>query len=141
MLKLAFALTLAATPLAAQEVITTPFDGAFADATFALENAIISEGLVVDHISHVGEMLNRTMADVGSDVTIFDAADVYQFCSATTSREVMEADPLNIAYCPYGIFVFEKDGAVTMGYRTYPEGPMDAVEDLLARIVAAATEF
>ena len=108
------ALILALMPVAAtaQEAITTPYDGSFEDATFAVENAIIGKGLVVDHVSHVGEMLDRTRADVGSDTVIFDAADVFLFCSAVTSREVMEADPMNIAHCPYGIFVTDREGEV-----------------------------
>ena len=137
-LALALALALAAGPAAAQEVVAHDFDGSFDDATFAVETAIVGEGLVIDHVSHVGDMLARTGADVGSAETVFTAADVFTFCSAVVSREVMEADPMNIAYCPYGIFVAERDGAVTVGYRTYPDGPMDAVEELLAGIVRAA---
>ena len=132
------ALALCPAVATAQEVVTTPYDGSFGDATFAVENAIIGKGLVVDHVSHVGDMLNRTAGDVGSDVEIFEAADVFLFCSAVTSREVMEADPMNIAYCPYGVFVADRDGEVLIGYRSYPDGPMDAVEALLAEIVDEA---
>lgn len=126
------------TASAAEGIITHPFDGTFDDATFAVETAIIGQGLVIDHVSHVGEMLNRTGADVGSDVEIFREADVFTFCSATVSRAVMEADPLNIGYCPYGIFVAETGDGVMIGYRAYPDGPMDMVEDLLAGIVGDA---
>ncbi|MCI4662036.1 MAG: DUF302 domain-containing protein [Neomegalonema sp.] len=107
---------------------------AFDDATFALENAIIEAGLKVDHVSHVGEMLERTRGDVGSDVIVFGQADVYQFCSAVLSRKVMEIDPLNIAHCPYGVFVAQapgEDGAVLVGYRKLPEGEMQEVQALL----------
>lgn len=122
----------------AQEVVTYPFDGSFEDATFSVENAIVGEGLVVDYVSHVGEMLNRTGEDVGSDVTIFDAADVFLFCSAVVSRKVMEVDPANIAHCPYGIFVTDRDGAVEVGYRTMPDGPMQEVQSLLDGIAKEA---
>ncbi|MBB3713711.1 uncharacterized protein (DUF302 family) [Limimaricola variabilis] len=122
----------------AQEVITYPFDGSFEDATFSVESAIVGEGLVVDYVSRVGDMLNRTGEDVGSDVTIFDAADVFLFCSAVVSRKVMEADPSNIAHCPYGIFVTDKDGAVEIGYRAMPEGPMQDVQSLLDGIAREA---
>ncbi|MES0863171.1 DUF302 domain-containing protein [Ruegeria sp. SCPT10] len=122
----------------AQEVITTPFDGSFDDATFAVESAIVGQGLVIDYVSHVGEMLNRTGADVGSDKQIFAAADIFIFCSAKLSREVMEADPMNIGFCPYGIFVAEDDNGVTVGYRSYPEGPMQKVQTLLSEIVKEA---
>jgi len=138
-LALAAALALAS-PAFAQEAITHDFDGSFDDAAFAVETAIVNQGLVIDYTSHVGDMLNRTGEDVGSEVTIFDAADIYLFCSAVVSREVMEADPMNIQHCPYGIFITEKDGTVQIGHRDYPDGPMDAVEDLLEGIVAEALE-
>ncbi|MBV7409600.1 DUF302 domain-containing protein [Maritimibacter sp. DP1N21-5] len=116
-------------------IVSHAYDGSFDDAAFALENAIVGQGLVIDYVTHTGEMLNRTGLDVGSEVALFEAADVYLFCSAVVSREVMEADWRNIAFCPYGIFVAERDGEVTLGYQNYPEGPMDAVEALLETIV------
>ena len=127
-----------ASAAAAQDYVSHDFPGSFDDAAFAVENAIVNQGLVIDFVSHVGEMLARTGGDVGSDVELFEAADIFVFCSAVVSREVMEADPMNLAYCPYGIFVAERDGAVTVGYRTYPDGPMDAVETLLEGIVQEA---
>lgn len=141
MRKTLLATTLAAGAAAAtaEEGHVTTYDGTFEDASFELEQAITGQGLVVDYVSHVGDMLNRTGEDVGSDVRIFDRADVYIFCSAKVSREVMEADPSNIVHCPYGIYVAEREGEVTIGYRDYPEGPMQAVEDLLAGIVSEVT--
>lgn len=136
----ALALLVPAIPALAQDVVTKPFDGSFDDAAFAVESAITNKGLVIDYVSHVGEMLNRTAADVGSEVELFDEADVYIFCSALVSRSVMEADPMNIAYCPYGIFVAQRGEDVMVGYRSYPEGPMQEVETLLADIVADATD-
>lgn len=118
--------------------VVYPFDGTFEDATFSVENAIIGKGLVIDHVSHTGEMLARTAADVGSSVEIFGAADVYLFCSSVVSRKVMEADPMNIAHCPYGVFVAERAGEVMIGYRTYPEGPMKEVQALLDDIAREA---
>lgn len=126
-----------AVPAAAQQVLYD-FDGGFEDATFAVENAIIGKGLVIDYTSHVGEMLNRTGEDVGSGTKLFDNADIFLFCSAVVSRQVMEADLMNISNCPYGIFVYEKDGAVKIGYRDFPNASMDPVEDLLSEIVDEA---
>ena len=114
------------------------FDGSFDDATFGVESAIVGQGLVIDYVSHTGEMLNRTAADVGSSTKLFEAADIFVFCSAVLSRKVMEADPMNIAYCPYGIFVAEREGKVMVGYRNYPEGPMQQVQTLLDEIVREA---
>lgn len=115
-----------------------PFDGSFEDAAFSVESAIIGKGLVIDYVSHTGEMLNRTGEDVGSDVALFAEADIFVFCSATVSREVMEVDPMNIAYCPYGVFVAERGGEVMIGYRNYPEGEMQKVQSLLDDIVREA---
>lgn len=115
-----------------------PFDGSFDDATFLVESAIIGKGLVIDYVSHTGEMLNRTGSDVGSDVALFTEADIFIFCSASLSREVMEVDPMNIAYCPYGVFVAERNGDVMIGYRNYPEGEMKKVQSLLDDIAREA---
>jgi len=93
---------------------------------------------VIDYVSHTGDMLNRTGADVGSEAELFAAADIFLFCSAVISRQVMEADPMNIAHCPYGIFVAERGGEVMVGYRNYPDGEMQAVQALLDEIAQDA---
>jgi uncharacterized protein (DUF302 family) len=125
---------------AADQSVTYTFDGSFEDAAFAVESAIVGRGLVIDYVSHTGEMLARTAADVGSDVELFTEADIFLFCSAQLSREVMESDPMTIAHCPYGIFVAERGGEVMVGYRTYPEGEMQKVQSLLDEIVKEAME-
>ena len=114
------------------------YDGSFDDAAFSVESAIIDKGLNIDYTSHVGDMLSRTGQDVGSDVTLFDSAEIYIFCSAVLSRKMMEADPMNIAHCPYGIFVADRAGQVVVGYRNYPDGPMQEVQALLDEIVKEA---
>lgn len=129
----------AAFSASAEEAYTVyPFEGSFGDATFSVESAIVGRGLVIDYVSHTGDMLNRTAADVGSDVKLFEAADVFLFCSAVVSRKVMEADPMNIAHCPYGIFVADRDGQVMIGHRNYPEGAMQDVQALLGEIAREA---
>ena len=139
--KLLLALGLALpTAVLADESVFTSYDGSFDDATFAVESAIVDQGLVIDYVSHVGDMLARTGAEVGSDKMLFKEADIFVFCSAVVSREVMEADPMNIAHCPYGIVVAEMDDGVMIGRRGYPEGPMDKVEALLDGIIAVAIE-
>ena len=133
---LAAALAVCAAPaLADGDVVTYETDLPYGAVAFGLEN-----GLVIDHVSDVGGMLSRTRADVGSDVVLYEAAEAYGFCSATVSRAVMEADPMNIAYCPYHVFIMQEAGAetVTIGYRGYPDGAMDQVEALLDRIARNA---
>lgn len=139
---LAISLSLcAATQASAGEAILYDYEGTFEDATFAVEDAIVSKGLVIDYRSHAGDMLERTRETVGSDVVLFDNADIFLFCSAVVSRKVMEADPMNIVHCPFSIFVADQAGKVTIGHRDYPEGPMQMVEDLLTEIVTEATSF
>jgi uncharacterized protein (DUF302 family) len=129
---------LAATAQAQDTSTVYDFEGSFDDAAFSVENAIIGKGLVIDYVSHTGEMLNRTGADVGSTEPLFEAADIFVFCSAVLSRKVMEINPMNIAHCPYGIFVAERQGRVMIGYRNYPEGPMQEVQALLDDIAREA---
>ncbi|MBR9852620.1 MAG: DUF302 domain-containing protein [Rhodobacteraceae bacterium] len=125
----------------AEEPVLFPYNGSFDDAKLSLESAILNKGLVIDYVSHVGDMLNRTGSDVGSGAQIFNAADIFLFCSAVFSREVMEADPGNIQHCPYGIFVTDKDGEVMIGHKKYPDGPMQKIETLLREIAKEASEF
>ncbi|MFT7593973.1 MAG: hypothetical protein ACI8R4_001290 [Paracoccaceae bacterium] len=138
---LATAVTCAAQIATAQDMVTFTTDQSFDDVTFGIESAIVDAGLVVDSVSHVGEMLERTRADIGSDVVIFESADVFSFCSAKVSRAVMEVDPMNILYCPYDIFVAvtpDKPDQTTVGFRRYPEGAMQEVQALLDGIVKVA---
>ncbi len=142
-LVLSIAFACAATVASAQSAIFYSSDESFDDVSFSLESAILDKGLVIDNVSHVGEMLNRTGADVGSTIPLYDAADVYSFCSATISRTVMEAHPMNIVYCPYGIFVAQLSGSdtVIVGFQEYPDGEMKLVQDLLDGIVKTALEL
>ena len=131
---LAAALITSAIFISAQDMVSYTTDLSYDDVIFGLENAIIDAGLQVDTVSHVGEMLERTRADVGSDVVLFTHAEVFSFCSAKVSRAVMEADPMNIVFCPYDIFVAEVAGnpdQTTIGYRQFPEGAMQQVQSLL----------
>jgi len=137
---LATAAIILATPVMAQEVTSYTTEDSFDDATFAVESAIVGRGLVIDYVSRVGNMLSRTKDDVGGTVDLFDAADVFLFCSAVVSRNAMEADPMNIAYCPYGIFVTDMGDEVKIGYRNYPDGAMQEVQALLDDIAREAAD-
>jgi uncharacterized protein (DUF302 family) len=116
-------------------------DQSYDDVMFGLENAIVDRGLVISNHNHVGDMLARTGADLGSDLVIFTHADILGFCSAELSRAAMAADPMNIQYCPYNIFMFQEveDGPVTIGFGDLPKTPeIQAVEDLLKSITREA---
>jgi hypothetical protein len=85
----------------------------FEDVRFALENAIINRGLVIDYTSHIGEMLARTGPTMWGQQKHDLMPTPRRCCSARRmlSRKVMEADPLNIAYCPYTVFVYDTPDA------------------------------
>ena len=112
---------------------------AFDDVRFDLENAIVNHGLVIDYVSHIGDMLDRTAQDVGSQKQIFVKAQSMLFCSANLSRKVMEAAAANIAYCPYSVFVYEtpdQPGTVTVGYRHLGETGSDASKAAIGEVNA-----
>ena len=46
-----------------------------------MENAILDFGLVISEHNHVGDMLERTKADLGATETIYAYADISGFCS------------------------------------------------------------
>jgi uncharacterized protein (DUF302 family) len=78
----------------------------FDDVRDDLRAAIEAKGLVIDHQAHVGRMLDRTGADVGSAKPLYVDAQTLQFCSAVLSRRTMEADAANVVMCPYSIVVY-----------------------------------
>jgi uncharacterized protein (DUF302 family) len=132
----AFAL---ATPVAAGGFFTIDVDAEFEDVVFSLENVVTSRGLVIDDISYVGDMLARTKDDVGGSKDLFTDARIFSFCSASLSREVMEAKLSNIQFCPYNIYIYQaaEEGApVVIGYRESNEATMRPINYLLQQMVA-----
>jgi uncharacterized protein (DUF302 family) len=113
-----------------------------------VEIAITGRGLVLDYVSHIGAMLERTGKDIGATKKVFDKAESLLFCSASVSRHTMEADPANIVFCPYSIVIYtlpQDPKTVYVGYRrpvsTAAEPSKAALkeaEDLLDGIVREA---
>jgi len=115
------------------------FTGSYQDVRDDLDYAISGQGIKVNGVSHIGEMLTRTGKDIGRTQKIFDKAEAIQFCSATLSRNMMEADPLNIVYCPYIIYIYSlagEKGTVYVGYRKLPELESDASKKAAKAIIA-----
>lgn len=134
----------------ADELFTRSKAGSFEDVKFDLTNAIIERGLVVDHTGFIGQMLERTGADVGSTKPLYRQAEYLVFCSAKLSRQMMEADPANIGFCPYVIFIYERvdnPGEIVVGFREPPQRgstesqkALAAITTLLKDIVADAVK-
>ena len=135
----------AASPQIRQVAVNESFD----DVKFTVEDAIIKRGLVIDYTAHIGEMLDRTAKDVGASRKVYGQAQAVQFCSAVLSRRTIEADPANIGFCPYVIFMYTLEGrpATTfVGYRELhvsgsaaERDAITAVNVLLDGIVRAAS--
>ena len=115
-------------------------DQSYDDVMFGLENAILDFGLVISEHNHVGDMLERTKADLGATETIYAYADVFGFCSAPLSRAAMLEDPMNIRFCPYNIYMYQisEDSPVIIGYDVYPKGALQDVQVLLDDITRSA---
>jgi uncharacterized protein (DUF302 family) len=133
---------------ASAEVVVRSATGEFKEVKERVLHAIENRGLVLNYTARIGAMLERTGKDIGAARRIYGDAEMLEFCSARLSRDTMEADPRNIAYCPYSIAIYtlpkEKD-RVHVAYRrvgTSGSGPsaksLAAVDKLLAEIVAEA---
>lgn len=129
---------------AGEDVFTVTTDNAFADTAQAVNDAIVNRGFKIDYHGFIGDMLKRTAGDVGATKTLYKDAEFFTFCSAVVSRQVMEADIGDIAYCPYVVFVYERadtPGEVVVGYRMLPEGVgRDQVNTLLKAIAEEAAD-
>ncbi len=128
-------------------ITSTKKKAAFEDVVQDLQDAIINKGLVIDYIGNVDDMLQRTGSAVGGE-TPFLAAKYMHFCSAQLTHTAVQADPMNVAVCPYVVFAYEakaEPGTVVVGYRDMPNGANDAstaaideIEKLLDEVIAEA---
>ena len=124
----------------------------FDDVFFDLKEAVIGSGLVIEHIGHVGKMLERTASAVtgngDKDMQTYKFAKYLQFCSATITHKATGLDPANLSICPFLLYAFEttKDpGKVSVGYRNpdfgnlSPNDPINIeVHQLLKKFVDTA---
>jgi uncharacterized protein (DUF302 family) len=137
-------------PAAAEDLKTATKKGSFDDVKFELSNAIIERGLRVDFSGSISQMLERTGADVGSTKPIYKHAEFMTFCSSKLSRQMMEADAANVAFCPYTVFIYETaaaPGEIVVGYRPFPQpanetsrAALNDIDNLLTAIIKAAVQ-
>jgi uncharacterized protein (DUF302 family) len=100
-------------------VVEVQAKGSFDEIKQLLIVAIENQGLVVDHLSKVGDMLERTGRDLGATRTLYSQAEVLQFCSANYSRQMMQADLRLLAYCPFGIGIYTLPGETDRVHLVY----------------------
>ena len=123
-------------------------EGEYKEIREMLNMAFADQGLVIAHVSNVGEMLERTGKDLGATREPYVNAEVVEFCSASFSRKLMEADPRNLLFCPFSVAIYtvpEKPGIVHLSWlkigQLQIEGSDEAraaVEGLLQSIAEGA---
>ncbi|MEE9375002.1 MAG: DUF302 domain-containing protein [Rhizobiaceae bacterium] len=124
-------------PTQAAEITEYVVEAPFEDVRQDLGDGVVNLGYKVDYEAFIGDMLARTASDVGAKKSIYKKAEFIQFCSAVLSRAAMEADPANIAFCPYILFAYERTdepGKVHVGFRRLDEQGSDASKAALAKI-------
>jgi len=114
----------------------------------SVKGAIGDRGIKINGVNYIGKMLHRTAEAVGATKDIYKHGQAYNFCSSTLSRATMEADPHNIAFCPYIITIYEltdEPGNIYITYRKplvvgneASKKSLKAIGDLLANIVSDA---
>lgn len=127
---------------AVDDAVVVSVNGKFEDVKDNVRLAIEAQGLVINSVSNVGQMLERTGAELGKSRRIYGHGEVFEFCSANVSRQMMEADAVNLVFCPFAIAVYtlpEQPTRVFIGYRKPPvDSAFVPVESLLKSIVAEA---
>lgn len=118
--------------------------GTFQDVRDSIQFSIEGKGLKINHINKIAEMLARTGTAVGANRQVYVDGEQFEFCSATISREMMEADPHAMVMCPYivSVYTIPDDKNVYVAYRkpgptTNPKlkKALSDVESLLTGII------
>ncbi len=107
-------------PATAQEIVTRTKQAEFDDVRLDLGNAVLATGVSIQSQGNIAAMLGKTAADLGATQTVYAHAEFIAMCSARYSRALVEADPLNVAFCPFTVFIYEtksKPGEIVIGYR------------------------
>jgi uncharacterized protein (DUF302 family) len=141
-------LCLPLTALAAESyTVLFKAQGSYQDVRDNLQMAIEGKGLKITSTNHIADMLDRTGKDIGETRKVYENAEQFEFCSATISRHMMEADPHAIVMCPYSVVVYQvpDDKAVYLAYRKPAatrnaalKKPLAEMETLLSDIIKDA---
>jgi uncharacterized protein (DUF302 family) len=124
-------------------VVLFKTQGAYQDVRDSLEAAIEGKGLKVNHSNKIAAMLERTGKDLGASKRVYEEAEQLEFCSATLSRQMMEADPHAIVMCPYivAVYTVPNDKHVYLAYRKPPATQNPALKKALVGVEKMLTEI
>ena len=101
--------------IATQSKVTARYQDVRDDLLMAIE----AEGFVVGAIGDLGGMLARSGTELGHQPAYLNA-EYFNFCPAAIAHELVAADPNNLAYCPFQLFLYEavaRPGTIVVGYR------------------------
>lgn len=116
--------------------------GKFEDVRDLLVSTIEGRGLKINHANYIADMLERTGKDLGATKQVYVQGEQFEFCSATISRKMMEADPHAIVMCPYiiSVYTIPNDGdTVYLAYRKPAATGNKALKKALADVEGLLT--
>jgi uncharacterized protein (DUF302 family) len=134
-------------PLTAQAVesytVLFKAQGSYQDIRDNLQMAIEGKGLKITNTNHIADMLERTGKDIGETRKVYENAEQFEFCSATISRHMMEADPHSIVMCPYSVVVYTlpNDKTVYLAYRKPAATKSPALKKTLVELEKLLTDI
>ncbi|MDP2030427.1 MAG: DUF302 domain-containing protein [Thiobacillus sp.] len=117
--------------------------GSFTEVRDAVQAAIEGKGLKINHINLIAGMLERTGKDLGAARQVYTNGEQFEFCSATLSRAMMEADPHAIVMCPFSLSVYTipGDAQIYIAFIKPPATENPALKKVLADIEVLLTEI
>ena len=117
--------------------------GSYQDVRDNLQMAIEGKGLKITNTNHIADMLERTGKDIGETRQVYENAEQFEFCSATVSRHMMEADPHAIVMCPYSVVVYTipNDKTVYLAYRKPADTKNPALKKTLVDLEKLLTDI
>jgi uncharacterized protein (DUF302 family) len=125
-------------------------ESGFEDVMDALKLAIQEQGMYINNVMHMNEMLERTGKDLGMDVPIYGQADSIEFCSALLSRRMSSEMPARIVNCPFIIAVYTLPGeseTTYVAHRRIPAAEIESsavmrdVAQMLETVASSAAEW
>ena len=117
--------------------------GNYQDIRDNVQMAIEGKGLKITNTNHIADMLDRTGKDIGETRKVYENAEQFEFCSATISRHMMEADPHAIVMCPYSVVVYQVPGDknIYLAYRKPAATKNRALKTQLAELEKLLTDI
>lgn len=119
-------------------------ESAFEDVMEGLKMGIQGNGMYINNVMHMGEMLERTGKDLGATEQLYLKAESIEFCSAVLSRRMAGENPARIVNCPFIMSVYvkpdEPDTTYIVHRRVNLGDESDVMQDVESMLEALAEE-